>query len=85
MNTTLEHKKLAVVTDTDYLEPMLNRILFCVTRNGHKFASRLIAIRGSDLVFQTSDGTIIVNPLESLEYISPIENHPGKVAVRGSV
>jgi len=73
-------KYLKVVSDTESqeLRPVLNRLkdklLFCTCRDGRTFVSRLIAIHGRQLYFETRRGDVVINNIEDIstcsEYIA---------------
>lgn len=73
MDSTLNDKKFAVVGPADYLEPLFGQILYCVKKDGKKFAAKLVGLKGTDLIFQTRDGAIILNDLYSLAFVQPVD------------
>lgn len=48
------------------LEKLMNRLVFGKKKDGNTFVSRLVAIDGDLLAFETRDGEIVMNDLHEL-------------------
>lgn len=58
------------------VERLKNKILYCKNREGKPFVSKLIAIKGDLLFFETKNGQIIINNINEIASCSEYRTRP---------